>query len=173
MEYPDGPLIIFLKGCCSFGLQKNEKYGCYSITIVVNDEFEKVFKNISNKCKMHLVKVAETIGKNGLKLSDLKNFGSCLYKKDGKSPILYSKVIYDLNADRIITDFYEKERIDDIEEFGMPSSNPLEYLGKECNVNAAIQFESIFIGSTISLQVKLYEIEITPVKWKARLLTNC
>ena len=56
--------------------------------------------------------------------------------------------------------------MDDIEEFGMLSSNPLEYLGKKCNVNAAIKFESIFIGSTISLQVKLYEIEITPVKWK-------
>ena len=66
-EYPDGtigPLIIPLKGCCSFGLQKNEKYGGYSVPIVVNDEFEKVFKNISDKCKKHLVKVAETIGKN-------------------------------------------------------------------------------------------------------------
>ena len=94
-EYPDGtigPLIIPLKGCYSFGLQK---YGGYSVPIVVNDEFEKVIKNISDKCKKHLVKVAETIGKNGLKFSDLKNFGSCLYKKDDKSPILYLKVIYD------------------------------------------------------------------------------
>ena len=93
--------------------------------IVVNDEFEKVFKNICNKSKKHLVKVADTIGKDGLKLSDLKNFGSCLYKKDGKSPILYEKVIYDSNSDLIITSFYEKEKIDDIEEFRILSSNPL------------------------------------------------
>ena len=39
-KYSDGTiglLIIALKGCYSFGLQKNEKYGGYSIPIIVND----------------------------------------------------------------------------------------------------------------------------------------
>ena len=48
-EYPDekiGPLIIPLKECYLFGLQKNEKYGGYSMPIAVNDEFEKVYLRI-------------------------------------------------------------------------------------------------------------------------------
>ena len=60
-----------------------------------------------------MVNVADTIDKTGLKLSDLKNFGSCLYKKDDKSPILYAKVIYNSNTDLVITSFYEKEKIDE------------------------------------------------------------
>ena len=147
-KYSDGtigPLIIPLKGCYSFGLQKNENYGNYSMPIVVKEEFVKVFKSFTNQCKKHLVKVADEIGKDGMELSDLKNFGSCFCKRDDKSSVLYSKIIYDSNTDRIITDFYEKEKIDDPEEFGMLSSDPLKYLKKKCNVNAPIKFESIFI----------------------------
>ena len=92
--------------------------------------FAKIFKDISHQCKKYLVKVAETIGKEGMELSDLKNFGSCLYNKDDKSLILYSKVIYDSNTDLIIIIFYEKTTVDDSDEFGKLSSNPLEYLGK-------------------------------------------
>ena len=108
-----------------------------------------------------------------MELSDLKNFGSCFYKREDKPPILYTKVIYNSHNDEIITKFYEKEKIDATDEFGI-LSDPLKYLGKRCNVNAAIKFESIFIGSKISLQVKLYELEITPEKSeRPRLLTKC
>ena len=44
MKYLDGtigPLIIPLKGCYFFGRKINEKYGGYSIPIVVKDEFCK------------------------------------------------------------------------------------------------------------------------------------
>ena len=72
--------------------------------IIVNKEFVKLFKNITNQCEKHLVQIADAIGKDGMELSDLKNFGSCHYKKGDKSYTLYS------NADLIITNFYEKEK---------------------------------------------------------------
>ena len=38
--------------------------------------------------------------------------------------------------------------------------NPLELVGKPCFVNAAVKIESIFIGSKITLQVKLFECDV-------------
>ena len=35
-------------------------------------------------------------------------------------------------------------------------------MGKHCYVNGAVKIESIFIGSRISLQVKLYEAIVEP-----------
>ena len=56
-----GPLIIPIKNCYSFGLQKNVKYEGYSLPIVVDDEFVKIFHSVVGKCKKHLVKVSKEI----------------------------------------------------------------------------------------------------------------
>ena len=44
--------------------------------------------------------------------------------------------------------------------------DPLSILGKHCYTEAAIKIESIFIGQSISLQVKLYEAHIDLIKPK-------
>ena len=110
-----------------------------------------------------------------MKLSNLENFTTCLNKKNGRPPTLHAKVITDYN-DNILTEFYEKKKLDDPDESGVMVANPLKLLGKECTVNAAIEFESIYIGDKISLQVKLYELEFMAAVKKPkrkRLLTNC
>ena len=40
---------------------------------------------------------------------------------------------------------------------------PLNLIGQHCFFRGAVKIESIFIGSKISMQVKIYEAEIEPV----------
>ena len=62
----------------------------------------------------------------------------------------------------IIPEFYEKKNIDDPDRLSKLIADPYAFMNRECIVNAAVKFESIFIkGSTISLQVKLYEVEMS------------
>ena len=74
------------------------------------------------------------------------------------------KILFSEPKENIVNDFEcRRINIQTKYSFGILSI-PLKYLGKRCNVNTAIKFESIFIGSKISLQVKLYELEISPIK---------
>jgi hypothetical protein len=66
----------------------------------------------------------------------------------GTGPTLYPKLIYSKKNEKFVSQFFD------------PSDtplNPLDLIGKYCYVNAAIKIESIFIGSRICLQVKVYE----------------
>lgn len=40
---------------------------------------------------------------------------------------------------------------------------PLNLIGQHCFFRGAVKIESIFIGSKISIQVKIYEAEVEPV----------
>jgi hypothetical protein len=78
---------------------------------------------------------------------------------EGASPTLYAKLIVSKKqGEKIITVFHHTETNEAI--------NPLDLLGKHCRAVAAIKFESIFIGggNKISLQVKLYECQVTPIE---------
>ena len=125
------------------------------------DEFIKVFKSIVKKCKDHLVD--HLINGKRLKLSDLSNLASCLSDKNGRPPVLYVKVPTEYGTGKVIPEFYEKKEIDGPDKLSKLIEDPYEFKNKECIVNAAIRFDSIFIkGKIISLQVKLYEVEMTP-----------
>jgi hypothetical protein len=68
-------------------------------------------------------------------------------------PTLYTKLIYSKKNEKFLSQFFDTndEPID-----------ALSLMGKYCFTKAAIKIESIFIGSKISLQVKLYEAVIEP-----------
>ena len=70
---------------------------------------------------------------------------------EGTGPMLYAKVLQNKKTDTITSLFYD-ENGRDIE--------PMSLLNKQCYVKAAIKIEGIFIGSKVSLQVKLHEAEI-------------
>lgn len=64
-------------------------------------------------------------------------------------PTLYAKLIESKKKGKIVTQFYD---------YADNPIDPLKVLmGVYCNVIGAIKIESIFIGNSISLQVKLYE----------------
>lgn len=128
-------------------------------------------ENVIEKCKDHLVldTTKVEIKKFNLKRDGLDSVGNFMYWKrdaDGKiledkGPVIYPKLIESKKANKIITGMFDANG-NDIE--------PLSLEKKFCWVKAAIKIESIYIGSKISLQVKVYEAEVTLVESGARRL---
>lgn len=119
-------------------------------------EWIETFNSIIANCKKHLLtdKTKEAIQKYELDDSELKKLNPLYYKKDkGKivenvGPTLYAKLIESKKQGKILTKFSDVEGND---------LNPLDLVGKFCHTRAAVKIESIFIGTKISMQVKLYE----------------
>ena len=121
-----------------------------------------MFDKICNHCKEYLVANRNEIGKWDLEMNDLKKFNPLHWKRDkstgkivpGTGPTLYAKLISSKRdgVDKILSVFYDADTCEDL--------NPLEILGKHCQVTAAIKIESIFIGTRLSLQIKLWEVEV-------------
>jgi hypothetical protein len=126
-------------------------------------EWVELFNKICETCKEYLIENRQDIGKWDLEMADLKKFNPMYWKRDrttgkiepGTVPRLYVKLIESRRdgIDKVLTYFCDSSTGDEI--------NPIDIIGKYCNVTAAIKIESIFIGNRISLQVKLYNAEIT------------
>lgn len=182
-----GDLILEGLEWFSFGVSENKEQGTeitngYSMPIClynkdgVSDyekEWKQTFDNIVEACKDYLLKddVKEEIGKFDLERSDLKKLNPLYFKKDEKGkvldnvgPTLYAKLIQSKKHNRILTMLYDRNGND---------VDAMSLIGKYCYVKPAIKIESIFIGSKISLQVKLYESEVNMLEnTMKRLLRN-
>lgn len=131
-----------------------------------------LFDKIVDKCIDHLIDVKDEIDMFELTKSDLTKSKGGLnplyWKKEkhtneqgktvmrvvpGSGPTLYTKLIFSKKNDKFLSQFFD---IND------EPINALDLMGKYCYTNAAIKIESIFIGSRISLQVKLYEAVVEP-----------
>ena len=100
---------------------------------------------------------------------DTKRFSPLSFKKseetqEKKSPILYTKLIYNKKEQKISTLF--------IDENSNLEVNPLTILNKKCYITGAIKIESIFLGEKVTLQIKLYEGIVRIIKQGKRLLSN-
>ena len=175
-QYPNksaGPLIFCTDLVYSFGIQENlslekpPRVTGYSIPLCLwNKEgptehqthFIKAVEVVTDHIKNYLLRneVKKSIRKYDLELSDLKKFSPLWYKKEdgqivqGRGPMLYPKLMCDtsLKIYTIITDQNGKD------------IDAIKLLNEKCTVRACIKFESIFIGSKISLQVKVLELEV-------------
>ena len=167
-----GDLIIPTDpGLFSFGVSENtsqetKQVNGYSLPICLFNRdgptdtqrnWVETFDKICERCKDYVMSVKDDIGKYDLERTELKKFNSLHYKREkgkiveGTGPTLYAKLIISKKQDnKIVTLFFD---------FEGNAIDPLELQGKFGHVNAAIKFESIFIGNKISLQVKLYECE--------------
>lgn len=123
-------------------------------------DFTSTIHKICDACKEHLVKNRDTIEKYDLEMNDLKKFNPLYYKMekgkivDGKGPMLYIKTLTSkkegvIKVHTIFTDADNNEII-----------SPMDLMGKRCYVRGAIKIESIFIGTKISLQLKLFEAQV-------------
>lgn len=141
------------------------------------------FEKIVDKCADHIMTVKDDIEMYDLSKTDLlKSKGGInpLYWKrekhtnsQGKTilrvvpdtgPTLYTKLIYSKKKGQFLSQFFDTN--DEIVDAST-------LMGKYCFTKAAIKIESIFIGSKISLQVKLYEAVIEPTSsGMKRLLTR-
>lgn len=122
-------------------------------------QWSDTFDAIVEKCKDHLVTNREEIEHYDLERNDLKKLNPLYWKKEkgkvveGTGPTLYAKLMVSKKQDnKIITEFFKKGSGETL--------NGMDLLGKYCYATGAVKIESIFIGSKISLQVKLYECEV-------------
>ena len=79
------------------------------------------------------------------------------------APVLYAKLIYSEKSKKILSLFKGK---------GGKDLNPFKYINQYCNVKIALIIEGICISKTVtSLQIKVYECYVKPLKPRESLLT--
>ena len=153
-----GPLYVATDTCFSFGIQKDSKYGGYSIPLVLMDKnnptdkqrkFVKVIKEIMSACH--------------------PTPKSCLYEK--KDPIMYIKLDYDKEYNDFLTYFYERESMEDRD--STKEITPEKYVGKKnCLAKVIIEISSIFVARTTTLQMRAKTIVFSELKSKPRKTEN-
>jgi hypothetical protein len=166
-----GELVIPTIQVYSFGLSENvnpqtSKTDGYSLSLCLyskdnpteeQKKWVETFNAIVEYIKQYLLDHKDDIEKYELEPADLKKLNPLYYKKekgkivDGTGPTLYAKVMQNKKTNSITTPFCDENGND---------LDPLSILGKRCYATAAIKFEGIFIGSKISLQVKVYEAKV-------------
>lgn len=170
-----GELVFSTSKLFSFGVSENRDQKTNEVTGYVlplclytrkenggplNDEtaWVETFESVIKKCKNHVYDNREELDKYDLDRAELKGMDKVLYwKKDkgkvveGTGPTLYPKLISMKKDNKIISMFFNTKGV---------SVDPMTIVGTRCLVTAAIKVESIFIGSKISLQVKLYEATV-------------
>lgn len=120
------------------------------------EKFIETIDQICDNAKKHLVDNREKIERYDLEVSDLKKFNPLYWKTEkgqrvpDKGPTLYAKCKYNKRDQSIATVFMDENesiRID-----------PMTILKEHCYVKFLLLVESIYIGTTISLQLKLHEV---------------
>ena len=189
VKYPNGKkgqLIIETPLLFSFGVnekknQETNKLVGYSIPICLwakdsePDPKEKAFfdviNNITTISQQHLESeygadlassLSEPFYYKQVEYTDRK--GKKKTKRDpSAAPVLYAKLIYSEKSKKILSLFKTK---------GNEDLNPFKYLDQYCNVKMALIIEGIFISKTVtSLQIKVHECYVKPLKPRVSLLT--
>lgn len=168
-----GPLIFSTDNVYSFGVQENTSLDKpirttgYSIPICLwnrdgptkyQENFISTIDKVSEYIKKYMLKteVKKSVKKYDLVESDLRKFNPLWYKKEdgqiveGRGPMLYPKLMCDKNL-KIYTLFANQNGRD---------INPQSLIGQRFTCRVCIKIESIFVGSKISLQVKVLEVEV-------------
>ncbi len=145
-----GPLIILSEICFSFGIQRDTKYGTYTIPLVLYNKegptpkqklFAKTIRDILSACE-HKPK-------------------SRLYGRE-ESPIMYLKLGYDKERGEFDTKFREREDMDDKE--STKNIKPEKYVGKYCLAKVAVRVDSVFVANTTTLQIKAHTVILSETK---------
>ena len=159
--YDGGQFLLKVPNCKTMGVQSTETENGFTrrtMPLVFENpltdeqtEFANVFNNIARN-------VYEQLVQRGFQASKLLKLDSCFWREK----ILYAGIVesvYDYsNNTRYFIGEYEVKR----ETVGE---------GTEYDVNAAVLIDSIYVGPrTVSIQVKLYEVSLTPSKKRDRVL---
>ena len=153
-------LIIETEECFSWGVQKSENYITYSLPLVFRNGSQsvRVFNEILQRVKDHMS-------------GSTKAFGKCLYANLERGTTTVHPKLDQYNG-KFNTKFFER---DDVE------VSPLKYMNVRCSVRTAIWVDGLLIGEKTFLQLKLREVEVSPIappapppveKKKKRLLSS-
>jgi hypothetical protein len=128
-------------------------------------EFVDLFNKIVESCKTYMCskELNEQLGKFGddqITMSELKKFNPLHFKKekgfivDGTGPVLYPKLIMRKDGQSCVTTFSNGKDT---------HTNMRSLLSTRMFVRCALKIESIFVGSKVSLQVKICEVNYKTV----------
>lgn len=141
----------------------------------------EVLCDLVSQCKKQLLKddVQALMGKyddDKIIESDLRKVDLIYWKKENGRPMkekggtFYPKLLWTKPREKngkfveskINTRFYKEDEVD---EDGNPVEvDPIQYVGKKCMITAAVKIESIFIGTKIGIQAKVYEALVKEVE---------
>ena len=178
-----GDLLLPTDELFSFGVSENidpvsKKVNGHVLSLCLWDKtnptaeqkaWTTTFDNIVEHTKSHLLESKDEIEQYDLTSNDLKKFNPLYWKREkgkiveGTGPTLYSKLIASKKNNKIMSMFFTPDD---------QPVDPMTLLGKYCYVKAVIKIESIFIGSKITLQVKLYESTVRLVENKMKSLLS-
>ena len=189
IKYPNGKkgaLVIETPLLFSFGVneKKNQETGKlvgYSMPVclwskdsVPNPKelsFFETLNNVVSMCRLHLkseygADLASSLS-SPFYYKQVEYIDKKRKKKtktdESSAPVLYAKVIYSDKSKKILSLFKTK---------GKKDLNPFKYIDQYCNVRMALIIEGIFISKTVtSLQIKVHEYYIKPLKPRESLLT--
>lgn len=182
-----GDLIFPTEKMSSFGVKPTKPPGSdvingYSMSYFLYDregptEYQKALvetlNNVTEHVKKYLLENKKILKKPTMDTSDFKTFNPLYYKKnedgeilEGSTPSLYPKLLIKKEDGdiKILTKIYDIDTEKEI--------NPKELLDVSCIAYGAIKIEGIYVGSKISLQVKLYEAWITPTSFGSKRLLS-
>lgn len=143
------------------GPTKEEKTWTDTFNAIVETCIDYLVENREEIDQHELTRADLTKTKGGLnplywkkeKVTDEKTGKIVQRLVQGQGPTLYSKLIYSKKNDKFLTQFFDTtDNVVDAKSL----------MGKHCHASGAVKIESIFIGSKISLQVKLYEAVVEP-----------
>ena len=161
VKYDGKQFLLKAPKCKSFGVQTTETENGYTrrtMPLVFDDnqsdeqaEFSRVFSDIARNAYEQLVL-------RGYPESKLSKLESCFWR----AKILYSGIAESVYDSRSNTRYFMGD-----EEVGCKAVGE----GIEYDATAAILIDSIYVGAkTVSIQVKLYEVSLTPSKKRGRVL---
>ena len=159
--YDGGQFLLKVPKCKTMGVQSAEMDNGFmrrTMPLVFENpltdhqtEFANVFNNITRN-------VYEQLVQRGFQASKLLKLDSCLWREK----ILYAGIVESVYDCKINTRYF-------IGEYEVKRETVGE--GTEYEANAAVLIDSIYVGPrTVSIQVKLYEVSLTPSKKRDRVL---
>lgn len=124
-------------------------------------QFTDTFNTIVDHCRKYVLEHRDDIEKYELDESDLKKFNPLYWKKEkgkvveGTGPTLYCKLVMSKKngVEKILSKFYDSDSSDALD--------PMDLIGKYNLAKCAIKIESIYVGNKVSLQIKLWEANIS------------
>ena len=144
------------------GLRVKKRFGFDTFSSIVDHCIDYLIENREELDRFELERRDLTKSKGGLnplywkteKVVNKITGKTVIRRIPDRGPTLYAKLIYYKKQDKFLTQFFNAQ------------DEPLEarsLMGQHCHAKAAVKIESIFIGSRISLQVKLYEALVEPI----------
>ena len=156
--YNNERFLFLIPTCKTLGVQTTEMDNGYTrrtMPLIFNDQKTRDQERFENTFEQINQKMYELLTQRGYNDERLQKLDSCFWR----NKVLYTTVVESFLEYENNTRFF----------IGNKEEKPKE--GEEYEAKAAILLDSIYIGEkTVSIQVKLYEVLLTPTKKRARVL---